>query len=100
MDMQNVWRRNADRRKQWTDKQLSDNREAETAKVAFNHEVDTAIGVLMPYINNLVIALEDRDGATDPETLALLSSYCETETIFLQLMKERRYNKTRQTRYK
>lgn len=74
--------------------------EAETMQTAFNAELITAIGVLLPHIDAYAAKLRRREGQTDADTAALLATYCQMETLYLQLMKERKSSKARQTRHR
>jgi hypothetical protein len=79
------------------EKSIWEQREAETVKNAFNAEIENGISVLIPFIDEYAAELRKREGQTDPETITLLTTYCQLETLYLQLIKERKNTKTRQT---
>lgn len=80
------------------ERSIKQQQEAETIQTAFNAELITAVGVLIPHIDAYASELRNREGRTDPGTTALLTTYCQMETLYLQLMKERKSSKWRQSR--
>lgn len=79
------------------EKSIWEQREAETVKNAFNAEVENGISVLIPYIDVYAAELRKREGQTDPETTTILNTFCQLGTLYLQLIRERKNTKTRQT---
>lgn len=74
--------------------------ELETINTALCSELENAMGVLIPHIDAYAAKLRKREGQTDADTAALLTTYCQLETLYLQLMKERKSSKARQTRHR
>lgn len=80
------------------ERSIQQQQEAETMQTAFNAEIETAIGVLIPHIDAYAAALREHEGRTDNSTAALLTTYCQMEALYLQLTKERKNIKARQAR--
>ena len=91
---------NTESRRVWAEKQLREQLEAKTRETAYKVEMENAMAVLIPHVDNLANELHKRGESMDADTAAILDTYIKAETLLLQLMKERRNAKNRQNRYK